>query len=624
MTLPRELADVPEKPGVYLMKSARDEVLYVGKAINLKARLRSYVTPGSDTREFINHLDRLVASVETILTTNEKEALLLEQQLVKQLQPRFNIKLKDDKNFLKLRIDRSHPFPRVEPVRRFKKDGADYFGPYHSASSVRNTLHTLNRFFQLRTCTDSEFKNRSRPCLQHQIKRCPGPCVLPVDPAEYTRTVENAMLFLEGKTEVLVERLKTQMRTAADAWNFEYASTLRDQIGAIQKSLDSQTVVPPTARAIDCIGFYREGSAVEIQLLCFRDRQLTQSESFGYKDQQFPSDEVLGSFLAQLYGEREELPQDLLLPLAVADQPLLEQWLRERAGRRVQIVTPSRGDRRRLVELASLNAAQNLKDQQQTESRLNAILEELQQRLQLRRKPIIIECYDNSNLQGREPVASKVCFVEGRPERRAYRHFKHELPEVPNDFLMMAEVLRRRLTRGLREGDLPDLIIVDGGKGQLSAGLAALEALGLGERIDLIALAKARSGGHLRRRKGLTVADDDPEGSPERVFRVGDAEPVVFDAHSDALFLLQRLRDESHRFALSFHRKQRKLRALTSPLDGIPGVGKKRRLALLWHFGSLRRVKAASQEQLAGCPGINSHLAAAIFDHFRQNGRGDR
>ncbi|MCA9523281.1 MAG: excinuclease ABC subunit UvrC [Myxococcales bacterium] len=617
MKLANRILQIPEAPGVYLMKDRHGEVVYIGKAANLRARLRSYLG-GGDGREFTRHIDRFLDDVETLITANEKEALLLENQLIKTHQPRFNIRLKDDKNFLKLRISHSHPYPRVEPVRRVKKDGARYFGPYHSASALRNTLQTLNRHFQLRTCSDNEFKNRSRPCLQYQIKRCLAPCVLEVERESYRQLLDNAALFLEGKPQELLDRLQSEMREAADSWNYEHAAALRDRIAAIARSFQSQHVELGPRANLDCLGVHREGALIEIQLLSYRRGQLSGTQSFGYDDQRFPTEELLGSFLGLYYADCEDLPDELLLPLDVEERETLAVWLGERRGKKVRVHVPRSGAKAKLVELAVLNARNNLADERRRHDRARTTLDELREKLELPRIPLRIECFDNSNFGGREPVSSKVSFFEGKPDRSGYRHYRLRHPEYPNDFAMMAEVLQRRLERGLADDDLPDLIVVDGGKGQLSAALEVLEALGLRERVELRSLAKARSAAFVERRgRHHTRPESAAEGAlPERVFRPGDSEPVVLDTHSDALFLIQRLRDEAHRFAISYHRKLRRQKNLTSPLDAIPGVGKKRRLALLWHFGSLTRVREASVEQLRQCPGIHQALAETIRAHF--------
>ncbi|HEY8926289.1 MAG TPA: excinuclease ABC subunit UvrC, partial [Polyangia bacterium] len=515
-TLAEILDCLPTEPGVYLMKDRRGKAIYIGKAGNLRTRVRQYFQPNTgDTRDFVPLLEGIVADIETVITTNEKEALLLENTLIKRHQPRFNVNLRDDKNYLVLRLDPEGEWPRLEVVRKIAGDGAYYFGPYHSATSCRETLRVVNRHFQLRTCTDHVLHNRRRPCLQYQIKRCPAPCVLPVSRDEYAEQIRDVRLFLDGKDDELVERLTTRMKEAATGTEFERAAAIRDQLRALQVTLESQRVVSTDFVDQDVFGFHRDGMALEIVVMAIRQGKLVGSRAFSFGGQEFPDEELLSSFIGLFYDSpAASIPDELVLPFAITDAELKAEWLTERRPQRrrqVEVVVPQRGDRKKLSDLAQKNAEISFSTRRNAREDTEIMLAKLQKRLRLPKLPRVIECYDISHIQGFAPVASMVVFVDGRPERSRYRTYRVRGQEggaggrAPgrragnDDFASMYEVLSRRLRRA-REGDagweLPDLIVIDGGKGQLGMALAAARDVGIdvrpGQGLPFVGLAKER------------------------------------------------------------------------------------------------------------------------------------
>jgi excinuclease ABC subunit C len=663
-TLGQILEALPAAPGVYIMKDARGKPIYIGKAAVLRNRVRQYFQPASgDSRDFVPLLDGIVADIETVVTSNEKEALLLENTLIKRHQPRFNVKLTDDKNFLVLRLDPDGEWPRLEVGRRIGHDGAYYFGPYHSATSCRETLRVVNRHFQLRTCTDHVLHNRRRPCLQYQIKRCPAPCVLPVAREAYAEQIRDVRLFLDGKSDELLDRLRTRMKEAAARQDFEIAADIRDQIRALEVTLEKQRVVSTDFVDQDVIGYYRQGIALEIAVLSIRNGQLNGSRQFSFTNQEFPDAELLSSFVGLYYDLGAPPPDEVLLPVEIDDAAVKAEWLTDRraeAGgrrRKVEVSTPQRGDRRRLVELANKNAAASFASRRNARADVELGLGKLMRRLKLPKLPRVIECYDVSHLQGFATVASMVVFVDGRPDKARYRTYKVRAParasgRTNDDFASMYEVLSRRLRRAREATDptdpwkLPDLIVVDGGKGQLAMALAAARDVGVpvgaGAELSIVALAKERDD------MAPLALEDPPAGDeapappaaptspaeaaaptaagkgdkkgdthrPDRVFLPNVKDPIPIRPSSGEMFILQQLRDEAHRFAVSFHRGQRRRLTLRSVLSTIPGIGPGRQRQLLRHFGSVKRVRHATVDELAAVSGMTRTAAEAVFDHF--------
>lgn len=641
------LSRMPTDPGVYLMKDKKGRIIYVGKAANLKARVRSYFNR-TDTRDFVPLLGRILGDIETVITNNEKEALLLENNLIKQHQPRFNVKLADDKNFLVLRLDPKARYPRLEVTRRIGQDGAKYFGPYHSASSCRATLTVVNRHFKLRTCTDGVLNSRRRPCLQYQIKRCDAPCVYPVPDEEYGKQVQDVALFLEGKDDELLKRLGGRMKEAAATEQYEIAGSVRDQIQALKKTLEEQRVVSHDMRDQDVFGIHREGELVEMVVLSIRNGKLLGRRNFSLKGQEFPTAEILSSFVSLYYDLGSFIPDEVLLPEAIDDAPVKAEWLAERrqgagaipasetpAGggrsaeaiaadaqaksrsRKVEILVPQRGQRHDLIVLAQKNAASSFVTRRDKSRDTEAALGKLQQRLSLKRLPKRVECFDISHIQGTATVASMVVFLDGEPAKGEYRTFKVK-SATNDDFASMYEVLSRRFRRsktaeGAAAGEpkkgwvVPDLLVIDGGKGQLSTAVAALRdaQIDLGMNgMDVVSLAKERE-------------DEGGEKQPDRVFRMNAKEPIKLRANTSEMFLLSRIRDEAHRFAVTFHKKLRRRRTLRSALEDVPGVGQKRKRELLKHFGALKNVRVATVEELQRAPGMSRAAAEAVVRYFR-------
>ena len=605
------VGQAPAHPGVYLMKDRRGRVVYVGKAKSLRARLRQYLLR-QDERFFVELLDEVLGDIELVLTATEKDALLLENELIKKHQPRYNIELKDDKRFIHLRLGREHAFPRLEVVRRPRDDGARYFGPYASAASARATLGQVNRHFKLRTCSDGVFRNRSRPCLEYQIKRCPAPCVLPVAEAEYADHLRDVELFLAGRGSELVDQLRARMAASAAAEDFERAAVLRDQWRAIERSIERQHValLDRLKRDIDAIGMHREGARLAVAVLQFRGGMLAGSQGYALADQEFPDDEVVAGFAERYYDRGHPIPDEVLLPRAIEAPATLAAWLtdlRRQAGgpqRAVTVHRPTRGLKAQLCQMATDNAEQVFADRLRPLRDGVAVMEGLRRRLGLRALPRRIECFDVSNIQGTDPVASMAVFIDAQPDNQAGRRFKVRGKQTPDDFAMMYEVLCRRFEHSEADGwPLPDLLVVDGGPGQLKMAMNALQDLGVHD-VEAVGLAKART------------QDGDDRGparrSPERVWLPERPHPVVLPQTSNEVYLLTRVRDEAHRMAVTFHRQRRGARTLTSELDRVPGIGPTRRKALLNHFGSVRALREASIAELCAAPGIGADTAARI------------
>ncbi|MBL8920882.1 MAG: excinuclease ABC subunit UvrC [Myxococcaceae bacterium] len=602
--LEQRLAQLPNQPGVYLMKDKAGRVIYVGKAVNLANRVRSYFNPGtSDTRAFVALLDRLLGALETVVVTSEKEALLLENELIKKHRPRFNVQWRDDKQFLCLRLSSEHRYPRLEMVRRPRRDSARYFGPYASAASIRETVRVVNRFFGLRTCSDHVLETRKRPCLLHQIGRCPAPCVVPIPAEDYARNVEAVALFLEGRSEPLLETLRARMKAASGKLEFEEAARLRDQIIAIERSVERQAIATTEAIDQDVFGLFREGDRITLFSLFVRGGRITGGQAHHFQSE-FPDDELVTSFVNQYYADDAFVPREVLLPGSPNEPEALSELLSERKGEKVRVLVPQRGEKTELVRLASKNAERAFSERKRSRDEVEQTLERLKDRLHLSKLPHRMECFDISHLQGTAIVASQVSSLDTEPDPSRYRHYRLKTVAGNDDFASMHEVLGRRLKRGLEEGDLPDLIVIDGGKGQLAAAAAAMRDLGV-EGVDLVSLAKSRDLDSL-------APDEKQDRSPERVFLLNRKDPVVLPQTSPELFALTRLRDEAHRFAITYQRKLSRKRGLASALDEVPGVGEARRSALLRHFGSLKRLKEASIEELSEVEGVGPAVAERL------------
>ena len=603
-----DLSAVAQRPGVYLFRDARRRVLYVGKARDLKSRLSTYRTPGGDGRLGVRFLERDARSVETIVTRTEGEALLLEDTLIKQHKPRHNVRLKDDKSFLMIRID-DERFPRLRFVRAHrpkegkKKGRSRFFGPFASARAVRRTISDLHRVVPLRDCTDAVMNHRSRPCLKHQIGLCSAPCVGLIDDAAYAELVERAARVLSGDVAELEQDLDGRMRAASDKQEFELAALWRDRLQALRRTVENQGVLPGAHVERDVLAMARAGEDALVHRLAFREGRLAESRSHSFRSE-LPDDELWHVVLTAVYAPgRREVPGEIVVPCRPSDGDLLEHVL----GTGTALVVPRGGDRGRMLDVAGENARVELHRRLASRGSDEAAMEGLASLADLPESgaAYVVDCFDVSNFQGAHMVASRVRYRGGIADRAGYRRFRIRSVSEQDDFAAMYEVVDRSLRRGLDEGDLPDLIVIDGGPAQLAKALEARDDAGAWD-VRLIALAKARPE---RRVGGKRKA-----ATEERVFLAPDAEAIELPKHSDVRRLLERMRDEAHRFAITYHRKERG--RITSRLDSIPGVGPARRKALLRRFGSVVGVARASVEELAAIPGVSGELAKRIRDHL--------
>jgi excinuclease ABC subunit C len=602
------LKRLPDHPGVYLMKDARGTVLYVGKAQSLRSRVRSYwqkQTGGADFHLIRSVIDK-IADLEYTMTDSVSEALLLEINLVKRYRPRYNVRLKDDKSYPFIKLTLGEDFPRVERTRKLPADGSRYFGPYASASSVDEAMNLIRRLFPFRTCTLDIREGRKaieRPCLLYHIKRCQAPCVGYIGKDDYRAQIGQIERFLEGRQEVVARELTRQMQAASEATEYERAAALRDKVKAIERTMESQKMAANTRTEEDVLGLARQDTQAAVQLFAVRGGKMVGRDVF-LLDAPRESDDatVLAGFVLQYYERATSVPPDVLLPALPEDAAELEVFLAARRGAAVHIRVPQRGEKRELLELATRNATETLAREHARwladQGKTLSALEELAEALGLPGLPLRIECYDISNFQGAQSVGSMVVFEEGRPRTGEYRRFRIKAVQGPNDYASHQEVLRRRFKRAKsgEEGSeeelrwlMPDLVVIDGGKGQLSAAKEVLDELGYGD-LAVVGLAKER----------------------EEIFLPSRDEPVILPTTSPALYLMQRLRDEAHRFAITYHRSLRAKAATKSAFDDLPGVGPKRRAALMRVFGSAKRVREASVEQVAAVPGIGPALAAKI------------
>jgi len=605
-TVKRRLKAVPEGPGVYLFRDNRAQVIYVGKALRLRDRLRSYFTTGYGETARVAELVRKIYDFEFVTTANEVEALVLECNLIKNYRPRFNIRLKDDKNYLYLKLPVTEEFPRVHYSRRVVKDGALYFGPYTSAQSLRGTVKSIRQLLPFRTCSDEIFK-QGKVCLDFHIKRCPGPCERRISSEDYKARIHEVALFMEGRSDVLVHELTDRMESSAGRLDFENAARYRDQLQSIERIADRQKVLTRGRDDQDLIAYARSAGEVFVEVAYVRQGKMVGHDGHALDGAGDALEgELLRGFMLQYYASATHIPRSIILPGPVEEPDLLTGWLAEKRGGPVTIEVPQRGRKRALVTQLAETAAQELEQMRiQTDydrSRTEPMLAALAEALDLESPPKRIECYDISNIQGDSAVGAMVVFEDGRPRNDHYRHFRIKFTPGPNDFAMLQEVLRRRLERlesAQRREDAevvgdrsftsrPDLILIDGGKGQLSAALEVLESAGYAD-IPTFALAKER----------------------EEIFAPNRSEPIVQERNSPGMFLVQRVRDEAHRFAITHHRKVRARKALTSPLDSVEGIGPARKRALLRHFGSVQAIREAAVEDIVAL-GVPERLAKRL------------
>jgi excinuclease ABC subunit C len=611
-SLNQKIDRLPTHPGVYLFKDKKGTILYVGKAGNIKDRVSSYFQkPTGKDLKTLMMLEK-VTDIDIIVTDTEKEAFILENNLIKVHHPRYNVKLRDDKNYPCLRLFIGEEFPTLTIVRRIKKDGSLYFGPYPSATSLRETLRLIRRLFPIRTCLDTKFSGRLRPCINYEMDRCAGPCCGKIDRDQYREMVHQVRMFLEGKNKDLVESLKKKMGEESEQLHFEKAAKIRDQVEYIEHVIEKQKIVSSDFVDQDVIGFYRQDHTFVVHPLFIRGGKLLGGKGFAFPSKGLPDEEVLSSFLHQYYHEGKFIPEQILIPEAISEQDLVEQWLTDLRGKRVKIFVPMKGDKRYLLEMACENAEQYLLGKDELEKEEGKLLEVLKEKLHLKKIPRRIEAFDISNLQGENAVGSMVFFDGGKPDKERYRHFKIKTIEGADDYAMMYEVLLRRYQKAIEEDDLPDMVLLDGGRGQLNVAQEVFKELKIRE-VDLISLAKERvvEGPRLSRLRK----------SEEKVFHPQYKEPFILGKHSPVLHLLDRIRDEAHRFAIIFHKKVRSRDTIKSVLGEIPGIGKVRQKELLKFFGSVEKIKEATEEELAKTPKMNRKSAQIVYHFFRKRER---
>ncbi len=599
-----KLADFPEKPGVYIMKDKGNKIIYVGKAISLKNRVRSYFQSPKNLPVKVATMIAKVKDIEYIVTDSEIEALILECNLIKFNRPKYNILLKDDKQYPYIRITLSQSFPRLEVVRKIEKDGSKYFGPYANAGAMWEAIDIINKVFPVRNCR-KDLDNvplKERPCLNYHIERCLAPCQGFIGEKEYREIINDIILFLEGKQETLIKQLRTKMHEASSDLNFEKAAVLRNQIESLEKVLEKQKVVYTDMIDQDIIAMARSGDKACIQVFFVREGKLVEREPFILQN---TADEkrkdVLTAFVKQFYNNAHFIPKQIIIAEEINDKKIIETWLGRKKDARVYLLVPKRGEKKKLAEMVAENARiylDQIENKAEREKLKNTqALEKLQKYLNLKDIPKRIEAFDISNTQGAQSVASMVVFENGQPKKDDYRKFKIKSVVGPDDFASMREVIHRRFKRAL-SGDakfnvLPDLLLIDGGKGQLKYARGALKKLGLSS-IPTIALAEEF----------------------EHIFIESEGGPIILPENSEAIYLVQRIRDEAHRFALSFHRTLRSKKTLRSVLEDIPGIGKTRRLALLKSLGGLENIRKATFEELVAVPSMNKRAAQAVYDHF--------
>jgi len=607
-TFSTRLAAVPLKPGVYIHRDSAGKILYVGKSASLRNRLRSYFGSKKNLDAKTTELVVRIDNFEYIVTESEQEALLLENSLIKKHKPKYNVRLKDDKTYPYIKVDLAEDFPRVYVTRKTANDGARYFGPFASAGSVRKTLDLLKRLFPYRSCTKAITGTDDRPCLEFHIKRCVAPCTGYASKIDYTKVIDQVLMFLEGNTKEVVSELETAMLEASNGLEFERAGALRDRLKAIERVYEGQKVVGLGNENLDVISAAYGGEEAWVEIFFVRQGNLIGRDHFtmsGTRDE--VGEEILARFIEQFYTSASHVPRRILVPSKVNRESVITEWLESRRDGPIEIVIPQRGAKRRLVQMVSENAVQGLEQLKlkwiSDTTRMEQAMSELQEELNLATLPQRIECYDISHIQGTNTVASMSVFQDGIPLSSDYRRFKIKSHDRNDDFASMQEVLTRRFKRlkNAREGGeenasfaaSPDLVLIDGGKGQLSSAVEAMLHLGLPD-IQLASIAKRE----------------------EEIFLPDAAEPVIMPRNSQALFLLQRARDEAHRFAITFHRNLRGKSAVKSALDLVPGIGPKRRKMLIRTFGSVKGVREATEEQIAAAPGMTKKVASQIKEHL--------
>jgi excinuclease ABC subunit C len=604
VNLEEKLSRTEHEPGVYLLKDENNAIIYVGKALDLRKRLGAYFKNSGHSDMKTGVLVDKVFDFDTLVTRTEKEALILESNLIKRHRPRYNVVLKDDKRYPSLRLNLKEKYPAFSIVRKIGQDDAMYFGPFASAQAVRETLKTINKTFKLRKCSAREFKTRTRPCLHCQMEGCLAPCCMEVDPRVYRDHVNEAIMFLRGRTTDLVAKIKQQMEAAARAQEFEKAARIRDKMFSLEKTIEKQIAVTTDFQDRDVFAIVRSNGDALITVFNVMSGFIKGTRHFNFEEIMSTSDDALGIFIRQYYDKSNSLPKEILVSLDLKDAPLLEAWFRTVKGKKVTILNPKRGGKAKLLAMVTHNAEKELREWIAIRTAEMALLLRLQRKLKLPRLPERIECFDNSNISGTEPVAGMVVFEKGKAKKSAYRKFRIKTVHTHDDYAYMSEVLKRRLGRSgshQKLEPLPDLLMVDGGRGQLNIALAVIRELSIEGQFELIAIAKKDE------KKGETR---------DKIFKPFRTNPVGFDKDADLLLFLQRIRDEAHRFAVTFHRKRRTKTTLQSELDAIPRIGKKRKGILLTHFKSTKKIRQAGIDELNALPGITRSAAEAVYNYF--------
>ncbi|NIT14606.1 MAG: excinuclease ABC subunit UvrC [Candidatus Dadabacteria bacterium] len=603
MSLSKEkVKSIPQSTGVYLLKDIKGRTVYIGKAKNLRSRVQSYIGRGeSAQRPQIANLVNDIADVDYIVARDEREALVLENSLIKQKRPKYNIRLKDDKNYLSLRIDPRETFPRLSLTRRVLKDGAIYYGPFASAGALKKAKRFIHKIFPLRDCTDEKFRRHAaRPCLNYYMGLCLGPCAGRSEQGRYREVVDQMRMFLKGEKGQIIKHIKESMQKASDEQRYEQAAKYRDQILLLEKNIDGQMFVTPGTQDKDVIGLHREGQRAEFSILFFRGGSLVDNSTYSIKNAVGEDQDVVEEFLERFYGGNRFVPKEIAVPLKLRRGKEISAWLSEKQGHKVRIHSPERGLKLKEIELANRNSLESFQRKYADELKEVSILERIRSSLHLRRLPDIIECFDISNIQGATAVASMVKFEGGQPAKGGYKRFKIKNVKGPNDYASMHEVLTRRLSRAEQDGwDVPDLILIDGGKGQLNIARLVMEEIGYADKVDLASIAKGKK-----------------EGEGDKLYVYGRKNPIIFSKNSDVLFLLMRVRDEAHRFAITYHKKLRGKKALVSELDGVPGIGAKRKKGLIRKFGTVSKIREATVNEIAMVPGLNKKLAEELKKHL--------
>jgi excinuclease ABC subunit C len=620
--LSRKLETIPTGTGIYLMKDSKNKVIYVGKAKNLRNRVRSYFQGSRDDRLFVTFLVKRIADIDFVLTDTEKEALILENNLIKQFKPRFNINLRDDKTFVSIKLDMDKEFPYPVIVRQIespsgkgtgKKSNVLYFGPYSSSKAVRETLRFINSLFPIRKCSDNVFKSRVRPCLYHQIGRCVAPCCDLVDEKTYKELLQEVILLLRGKNDELLKVLMGRMDEESKLMKYERAAKIRDRISAIEETVEKQKIRTMDFMDRDVFGYYGEGNDMQIQAMFIRKGNLEDIASYRFPTIDNTLNDIFRSFLNQFYGHTRFIPDEVIIPVESEDKGILEELLHEQKGHKVNVICPKRGGKMKLVEMAIKNAENAFKIRHMMGEDIESVLNSLKQQLNLRNLPRKIECFDISNIGGKQAVGSMVTFENGKPVKRRYKRYKIKTVSQSDDYAMMYEVLTRRYSRAFKEDDFPDLAIMDGGKGQLGIAIKVFDELGF-DKTDVVALAKSKRNGKSKRKDSGDA--ESKRKLDERVFICGKADPIVLNQESSELKILINIRDEAHRFAISYHKKLRKKQYYESPLDKITGIGKVKKKDLLRHFGNIQKIRNASLDELGKVKSIGSKDAKDIYDYF--------